>query len=215
MVRMTFFEELADAVTLPYVRHSQRYRDNQPAGIATRKFFDCYNRRMRRFLALPLLLMSLPALAQSTNTPDTIIQQENTFWKAYVDGNTADLGRLFLPDFTNVEQNIWNRDQVLAFVKQFHEHCTLAPITILEPHVTFLAADIATVTYHATETPTCGTHTMSGDTKISSVWVRRGGNWQLHLHSEFAVIPCATGSARTTGHTTKTETYKRRLSVKY
>jgi hypothetical protein len=156
---------------------------------------------MRQLLALTLLLTSVSLSSQRTNNPEMIIAQENAFWKAYVDGNTVDLGNLLQPDFTNVEQNIWSRNEVLSFVKQFHEHCTLAAVKIIEPHVTFLSADIATLVYHAIETPTCGTHTISGDTKISSVWVRRNGNWQLHLHSEFAVIPCPPGSARAAGLT--------------
>jgi len=142
---------------------------------------------MRQLLIFTLLAISLPVLAQTTNTPETIITQENAFWKAYVDANTEDLSKLLLPDYTNVEQEIWSRDQVVSFVKKFHEHCTLAPITILDPHVTFLTPDIATLVYHATETPTCGNRTMSGDTNISSVWVRRNGRWQLHLHTEYAV----------------------------
>lgn len=170
---------------------------------------------MRTALTLLLLFFCVPALAQSTNHPEMIIQQENAFWKAYVDGNTIDLEKMLLPDFTNVEQNIWNRSEVLGFVKQFHEHCTLAPVEIIEPHVTFLTADITTLVYHAIETPKCGTHTMSGDTKISSVWGRRDGRWQLHLHSEFAVIPCAPGTARAIRYAAKTEMYQRHLSVKY
>jgi hypothetical protein len=128
-------------------------------------------------------------LTQTTDTRETIIAQENAFWKAYVDANTSDLSRLLLPDFTNVEQELWNRDQVLAFVKEFHEHCTLAPVKLLDPRVKFLTSDIATLVYHATETPTCGTHTMSGDTNISSVWLRRDGRWQMQLHTEYAVQP--------------------------
>jgi uncharacterized protein (TIGR02246 family) len=142
---------------------------------------------MRLLLLLTLFAISLPGLAQTTNTPETIIMQENAFWKAYVDANTADLSKLLLPDYTNVEQEIWNRDQVVSFVKEFHEHCALAPVKLLDPHVTFLTPDIATLVYHATETPTCGNRTMSGDTNISSVWVRRDGRWQLHLHTEYAV----------------------------
>ena len=152
----------------------------------------CYNLLMRQLLVLTLLLIWLPLLTQTTQTankPDMIIAQENAFWKAYVDANTEDLSKLLLPDFTSVEQEIWNGDQVLTFVKKFHEHCTLAPVKLVDPHVTFLASDIATLVYHATETPTCGTRTMSGDTNISSVWLRRGGRWQLHLHTEYAVLP--------------------------
>jgi uncharacterized protein (TIGR02246 family) len=142
---------------------------------------------MRLLVILILLAIALPGLAQTTNTPETIIAQETAFWKAYVDANTAELAKLLLPDYTNVEQEIWNRDQVVSFVKEFHERCTLAPVKLLDPHVTFLTPDIATLVYHATETPTCGNRTMSGDTNISSVWVRRDGRWQLHLHTEYAV----------------------------
>lgn len=143
---------------------------------------------MRRFWVWPLLLIAAPLFAQN-NSADAIIAQENAFWKSYVDGNTGDLSNLLLPDFVNVEADIWNRDQVLAFVKRFHQGCTLAPVKIGDPHVIFLSTDIATLVYHATETPTCGTRTLSGETNISSVWLRRGGHWQLHLHTEYDVRP--------------------------
>jgi hypothetical protein len=144
---------------------------------------------MRSLLVLTLLLSTVPVLAQTVDAPEVIIAQENAFWKSYVDGNTADLSKLFLPDFTSVEEQIWNRDQVLAFVARFHEQCTLAPIKLLDPHVKFLSPDIATLVYHATENPTCGTHTMSGETNISTVWVHRDGRWQMHLHTEYAIPP--------------------------
>src|SRR6266481_369360 len=144
---------------------------------------------MRQLLVLTLIFTAMPLLTQTTDKPDMIITQENAFWKAYVDGNTEDLSKLLLPDFTSVEQEIWNRDQVLTFVEKFHQHCTLAPVKLLDPRVTFLTSDIVFVVSHATETPTCGTRTLSGDTNISSVWLRRDGRWQLHLHTEYAVPP--------------------------
>ena len=144
---------------------------------------------MRQLWVITLLLIAAPLLAQTVNTPDAIIAQETAFWQSYRDGNTVDISKLLLPDFINVEQQIWNRDQVLNFVKQFHAHCTLAPVKLVDPHVTFLTPDIATLVYHATETPTCGTRTLSGDTNISTVWVRRDGRWQMHLHTEYAIPP--------------------------
>ena len=144
---------------------------------------------MRSLLALVLLSITASAYGQTTGAPDTIIAQENAFWKAYVEADTADLSKLFLPEFINVEEQLMNRDQVLAFVGQFHQHCTLAPVKLLDPHVVFLSADIATLVYHATETPTCGNQTMSGDTNITTVWVRRDGRWQMHLHTEYAMRP--------------------------
>jgi len=144
---------------------------------------------MRSLLALVLLSITVFAHAQTTGAPDTIIEQENAFWRAYINANTADLSKLFLPEFINVEEQLMNRDQVLTFVRQFHQQCTLGPVKLLDPHVVFLSAEIATLVYHATETPTCGTHTMSGDTNITTVWVRRNGHWQMHLHTEYAVPP--------------------------
>jgi len=131
----------------------------------------------------------MSVLAQTADGPDVIIAQENAVWKAYVDGNTADIARFLLPDYIDVGNQIWNSDQVLTFIRKFHEECTLAPIKILDPRVTFLGPDIATLVYHATEKPTCGTRTMSGETNISTVWVRRDGRWQMHLHTEYAIPP--------------------------
>jgi len=143
----------------------------------------------RNLVAVVLSLATVPLVAQSAGTSDTILVQENAFWKAYIDGDTAALSKLLLPDFISVEEQIWNRDQVFNFVKQFHAQCTLAPVNLLDPHVSFLTPEIATVVYHATETPTCGGHTMSGETNISTVWVRREGRWQMHIHTEYAVPP--------------------------
>ena len=142
---------------------------------------------MRYLWVVTLFFLSLPLLAQSPNTPDEIIAQENAFWNAYVDGNIGDLSKLFLPDFVNVEAQIWSRDQVLSFVKQFHQKCTLAPVKLADPHVTFITPGVATLVYHATETPTCGSRTLSGETNISTVWLLRDGRWQMHLHTEYAV----------------------------
>ena len=144
---------------------------------------------MRSLLVLILLLSNVPVLAQTAAPAEVIIAQENAFWKSYVDGNTVDLSKLFLSDFISVEEQIWSGDQVLAFVRQFHQQCTLAPIRVLDPHVIFLSPDIATLVYHATEKPTCGTHTMSGETNISTVWVHREGRWQMQLHTEYAIPP--------------------------
>ncbi len=144
---------------------------------------------MSRLWVLTPLLLALSLLAQTANTPEAIITQENAFWKSCREGNAADLQKVLLPDFINVEQEIWNRDQVLTFIRQFHEHCTLAPVKLVDPHIVFLTPDIATLVYHATETPTCGIRTLSGETNISTVWLRRDGRWQMHLHTEYAVPP--------------------------
>jgi hypothetical protein len=145
---------------------------------------------MRKFLCALLVASACwTAFAQTTGNPAEIIAGEKAFWTAYVSGDTTALSKLLLPEFTSVEQFIWNRDQVLNFVKKFHAQCSLAPVSVSDPHVNFITADIATVVYHATESPTCGGRTMSGQTNISTVWLRRDDRWQMHLHTEYAIPP--------------------------
>jgi len=142
---------------------------------------------IRSFFGLILILSTVPAISQAGSNPDVIVAQENAFWKAYAGGKTTDLAPLLQAGFTNVEQEIWSRDQVLTFVEQFHKQCSLAPVAPVDPHVSFLTPDIATIVYHATETATCGTQTMSGETNISTVWIRSDGHWKMHLHTEYAI----------------------------
>ena len=149
----------------------------------------CYNPIMRRLLVLALLATASTLFAQSTPKPADILAAENLFWTNYTAGNTAELATQLTPDFTNVEEEIWNRAQVLGFVQTFFKQCTLAPVKLVDPKVTFLTPTIATLTYHATETPTCGGKSMSGDTNISTVWLLQDGRWQMHLHTEYAVPP--------------------------
>ena len=76
------------------------------------------------------------------NTPDAIIAHENTFWKAYGDGNVEDLFKAPPTRFRQCEAEIWSRDQVLTFLRQFHQRCTLAPVKLVDPDVTFLTPEI-------------------------------------------------------------------------
>jgi len=144
---------------------------------------------MRRLLALVMLAATPSLFAQSTPNSVDILAAENLFWTNYTAGNTTELAKQLTPNFINVEEEIWTRDQVLAFVQSFFKQCTLAPVKIVDPKVAFLTPTIATLTYHARETPTCGGKTMSGDTNISTVWLLQDGRWQMHLHTEYAVPP--------------------------
>jgi len=139
-------------------------------------------------IALMLLMLS-SAKGQNSQTPSDVIGKEAEFWRLYADGDVDGLRSLLSKDFLSVEEHISTGDEFLGFLTEFHQHCRLAPVKLLDPHVVFLSADIATLVYRTTETPTCGTHTMSGDTNITTVWVRRDGRWQMHLHTEYAVPP--------------------------
>ena len=144
-----------------------------------------------RFRLLPIVFLAIAsaAAAQSAPKPSDILAAENLFWTHYTSGNTAELSKQLARDFTSVEEERWNRDQVLNFVGTFFKQCSLAPVKLVGPKVIFLTPAIATLTYHAIESPTCAGHTMSGDTNISTVWVLRDGKWLMHLHTEYAIPP--------------------------
>lgn len=155
------------------------------------------SRVRRRAFFFVVFIAALPGMAQ-TKPPVAprlspaaveIVAQEGAFHRLYAQANLVELKKLMMPDFTSVEQVIWNREQVLDFVQQFHPRCHLSPVKISEPAVAFLSPDIATIVYHTVETATCSGRTLSGDTNISSVWVRRDGRWQVQLHTEYADLP--------------------------
>ena len=142
---------------------------------------------MRLLLATVLLVAAPSSIAQSK--PADILTAETQFWTNYAAGDTAALSKQFTPDFNNIEQEIWTAPQVLDFVKTFHAQCSLAPVKILDPKITFLTPTIATIVYHAQESPTCGGKSITGETNISTVWILTNGQWQMHLHTEYAVAP--------------------------
>ena len=146
-----------------------------------------------------MLLAVTPALAQTTFQPtdktEAILTQERLFWANYITGNIVGLSQQLLPEFTNVEQYIWNRKQVLDFFRAFTSRCSLAPVTLLDPKVQFIAPDTASVVYHATETPSCNGRTLhGGDVNVATVWLLRPSadgqpRWGMHLHTEYAIPP--------------------------
>ena len=142
-------------------------------------------------VALSLCLACLPAAAQ-TGSPApaesdaaVVLTVEKAYQKFYVSGNLPELEKLMSPDYLDIEQEIMDRAQVLALRRKLASlGCKALPIKMQDPKVVFLAPDIATIVYHAMETATCAGHSVSGETKISTVWVRRDGHWLMHIHTE-------------------------------
>lgn len=142
-----------------------------------------------RLLAALLIATAPIALTlsiQAQSKPADILNAETKFWLAYVAGDSAALTRQFAPDFLNIEQQIQTGPQVADFAQTFHSQCSLAPVKILDPRITFPSPTIATIVYHATETVTCAGKTMGGNTNITTVWVLQDGQWRMHLHTEYA-----------------------------
>jgi len=130
-----------------------------------------------------------PVAAVPASPSDEIIAEESTYNKYFVQGNLVELKKLMSVDFATVQELIWNRDQLVDFVKQMQPVCHFFPIKIVEPTEAFLSPDVATIVYHAPETASCSGRTIAGNVNISSVWVKRDGRWQLQLHTENADLP--------------------------
>lgn len=135
-------------------------------------------------VSAPHSVAALPA-----SPTEEIIAAENTYNRYFVQGNLLELKKVMSADFATVQELIWDRDQLVDFVKQMQPVCHFFPIKIVEPTVAFLSPDVATIVYHAPETANCGGKTIAGNVNISSVWVKREGRWQMQLHTENADIP--------------------------
>lgn len=116
-----------------------------------------------------------------------VMAKEFALQKAEIEVNVATMDQLTLPDYIEVNQTIMNRDQVLAMLRRVSElGCHIQPIRMKDAKVTFLSPDIATVIYHATQYGTCGSRGFTAAASVSTVWVRRGGQWLAEMHIEHA-----------------------------
>jgi hypothetical protein len=115
-----------------------------------------------------------------------IIATEVTFQRFKANGNTGELEKMMLSEFVEIEQQLMTRDQVLAQVRRIQSSpCRLAQVKMIEPKVTLLSPEIATIVYRASQAVTCGSNSFTLLANVSSVWVRRDGRWQLEIHAEY------------------------------
>ena len=158
---------------------------------------------MRPLVILALIFAALPLTAQTTPSPpsnaispvqaqaaptaDEIIAKEQALWKAYTSGDVAAFGSLMQPDFITVAKKISSREEVLTAFSQLHRTCTIDPVSIINPQVTVLSPDVATITYNGRFSTTCDNRVAKISINVSTVWVRRDGDWKMHLHTEFVV----------------------------
>jgi uncharacterized protein (TIGR02246 family) len=148
------------------------------------------------FAALPLTAQTTPSAPSNAGSPmqaqaapaaDEIIAQEQLLWKAYASGDVPAFGSLMQPDFVSIAKKISTRDEVLTEFTQFHRTCSVAPVNMISPQVMLLSPDVATITYNARFSTTCDNRVAKISINVSTVWVRRQGDWKMHLHTEFVV----------------------------
>lgn len=144
-------------------------------------------------LALLLLAAGALANAQTKKPGDTaasaaakeIIAREIALQKNEIDLNFTALENLMVPEYFELSQTFMNREQVFAMLRRVKESgCRVQPVKMKDARVTFLAPDVATVVYRASQTGTCYSRTFTAEANISTLWVQRDGRWQAQMHSE-------------------------------
>jgi hypothetical protein len=147
-------------------------------------------------LLLALLIDLAPAAAQSKapvhalRTPaDVIIAQEKAALAFAFNGEVSKFDKMIEPEFTDVSLKIWHREDILSFIARFHQAgCRMSYSKIVDPKLTFLSPTIATIVYHSVEAGACGTRNLKAEGDVSTVWVLRDGNWQMHLRTKNAEL---------------------------
>jgi hypothetical protein len=158
---------------------------------------------MKLTFILTLLAASITAApiatpAQQTPTPHTTIPndldpsgmdlifiQEMRMWQALQAHDLVTLQSLLLPDFIEVEKNIWTRDQTLANLNA----CTLVTFNLHNHQVRVLSPDIAVIAYTGSNELTCGQTHLTGSYNATTTWVRRDGKWLVQIHTEIPIRP--------------------------
>lgn len=103
---------------------------------------------------------------------------ENTF-------NGAALKKVMAPDAIEVQDEIMNRDRVIAILNGFRGFpCHLSPVKMENTDVTMLSKSVATILYQASEVLTCGRKSLTIQGNAAGVWVRKDGHWQAQIHTE-------------------------------
>ncbi len=137
-------------------------------------------------LGLPLAAQSAHHGDQTSEDPKAIVTSEAAFQKFEAEQNIPELQKLALTDFVEADRSMMSRDDLFAMLRKVHAlGCQIGPVKMIEPKVSFLAPEVATIVYHASQTGTCGEHSLTAEAEISTVWIHRDGRWQAAVHTEF------------------------------
>jgi uncharacterized protein (TIGR02246 family) len=149
--------------------------------------------------AVALVVLTASAFAQTPSVPSTateaptatgrpsvadVIALEQSLWRAYAAGDADALDKLMRSDFTSVTRAISSRDEVLLKFRQDSQTCKVEPVAVDAPLVSILSDNVATIAYRAAVNRTCGEKTEKAQSNMTTVWVRRDGQWRMQLHSE-------------------------------
>jgi hypothetical protein len=156
---------------------------------------------MRLVLLAMLIALAVRAPAQTAPTQATPDSQhaatqtagdvdlaalEQSFLNAVASEKADAVAGFLSPDFVSVAGKIHNRSESLELLSR-ESFCSSQPIVLSHPQVASLSKDVAIIVYQTTLSGSCGTRKGKLDLNVSSVWVRRNGNWQMQMHTQQAI----------------------------
>lgn len=97
------------------------------------------------------------------------------------------LQKLLMPDFSAITDDIRDRDAYIEAIKAVRQTCPLDQVHIDDPYVNILSPDVATIAYSVTIKTNCNNRAVTATSNNATVWVRKDGQWRVHLHTQAIV----------------------------
>jgi hypothetical protein len=118
--------------------------------------------------------------ARSATKEKIIVELEKKVTEAFKNKRSEEFKRYLAPEFVSVDpQGIENVHAQLADMENYD----VRDNTFADMKVTFPSPKVAVVTYKVTTQATHSGQDTSGTYNVASVWMKRGGNWQLICHA--------------------------------
>jgi ketosteroid isomerase-like protein len=130
------------------------------------------------------ILLTLPITSYARDLTSDILSNEKKVWELFVGAqvDTEAFGRLVTEDYLCIEANgvLMNKTQNIA---QLHA-LTFSSFKIHDAQVRKISSEAALIVARVEFEGTAGGQKMSGEALTSTVWVKRGGQWLVQLHTE-------------------------------
>lgn len=132
---------------------------------------------MKQSTIAVLLVLSIPYLAAAQNVEQDLKKLETQWNEAEVKKDLAALGRIMADDFTNTgpEGDVSTKPQAIALVKSGDDVISSFALSDMKVRA---YGDTAVVTYVAKLKETFRGRDVSGTSRWTDTWVKRGGVWQ-------------------------------------
>lgn len=132
-----------------------------------------------------LLVLPTPAAAQdNADLLATLSQIEQSLWQGWKDHDLAPFRTHMADEALNIGSGgiSAGKQETLDFME--HNPCDVSGFTFSDWAVHPLTDDVAILTYHATQDAVCDGETLPSPVNVSSVYVRREGQWMAASYQE-------------------------------